>query len=671
MKKIFLTFLIALLAFISKAQSPNFIQRTNGTFTPVDPFLSVPKALYIPRTCDTINALNGGKDTVGAIIWDTCNRKFWIRDGVGSARRWSAIGGAGSSVDWCNVALAGADAKGTTDASSYVQALINSGCKTVYLPKGTYWFNNTVQMKDSVMIIGDGKATVIKLTKNIPAFKCGWALGGNKTTFQDISFLGTYPQDSTSQDGIFSDSCNGILTTNISAMKLAGWAIHFKNNGFCCGGYPLPTAVLGNLTSNCFIDSSYGGVFHDIRGEFNSVVNSAVVRGKYGIYTSAGSSRIADCNLSGTDYGMVITGGSNNAHGTMIGTHIAHCRRMGLYVTGATNGFEIIGSNIRQDSILIENSDNIRFSMCELGANGLTSVVNSTNTIFQFNRIWGPPAMSFTGSTTVTGLSSDSAVNGISLIDFINSKRFDISHVNGLVDFTGRGGIRRIRMLNDTLNFSNNGAQHYFAGGEISGDSVIITSTTSAIKGKIKFGTATTGMTFNEATGSLGLGTTNPTQKIHIRGSGILNIGYNITGNSDHARITMNNDADATTGFQILYGGNSSAFVPGFAVVSSLKDIGLTSENGNIRFTKSTSLNGSNEHARFTNTGLFGIGTTSPTSQLDVNAINGYAQLRLRTSYTPASSADANGNVGDFSWDDNYLYIKTSAGWKRSALSTF
>jgi hypothetical protein len=39
------------------------------------------------------------------------------------------------------------------------------------------------------------------------------------------------------------------------------------------------------------------------------------------------------------------------------------------------------------------------------------------------------------------------------------------------------------------------------------------------------------------------------------------------------------------------------------------------------------------------------------------------------TSYTPTGSADANGNIGDVAWDANYVYIKTAAGWKRSALS--
>jgi len=73
-----------------------------------------------------------------------------------------------------------------------------------------------------------------------------------------------------------------------------------------------------------------------------------------------------------------------------------------------------------------------------------------------------------------------------------------------------------------------------------------------------------------------------------------------------------------------------------------------------------------------TASGNTGIGLNSaPTSKLDVSGAQGYSQLRLRTTYTPTSSSDANGNVGDFSWDGSYFYIKTPDGWKRSALTTF
>lgn len=38
---------------------------------------------------------------------------------------------------------------------------------------------------------------------------------------------------------------------------------------------------------------------------------------------------------------------------------------------------------------------------------------------------------------------------------------------------------------------------------------------------------------------------------------------------------------------------------------------------------------------------------------------------------TPTSSSDSQGRVGDIASDDNYVYAKTSTGWKRTALTTF
>ena len=64
-------------------------------------------------------------------------------------------------------------------------------------------------------------------------------------------------------------------------------------------------------------------------------------------------------------------------------------------------------------------------------------------------------------------------------------------------------------------------------------------------------------------------------------------------------------------------------------------------------------------------------GSSTITSRLDVSGEEGYNQLRLRKKYTPTSTSDTHGAEGDISWDDNYIYIKTSSGWKRSSLSTF
>lgn len=65
------------------------------------------------------------------------------------------------------------------------------------------------------------------------------------------------------------------------------------------------------------------------------------------------------------------------------------------------------------------------------------------------------------------------------------------------------------------------------------------------------------------------------------------------------------------------------------------------------------------------------FGSTSNTAKVDITSTTGYNQLRLRTSYTPTGTGDTNGNVGDVSWDDGFIYIKTSTGWKRSQLISF
>ena len=69
-----------------------------------------------------------------------------------------------------------------------------------------------------------------------------------------------------------------------------------------------------------------------------------------------------------------------------------------------------------------------------------------------------------------------------------------------------------------------------------------------------------------------------------------------------------------------------------------------------------------------TNRGNVGINNGDPTSKLDISGTTGYQQLRLRNSYTPTTSGDTNGEIGDISWDDNYIYVKTNSGWGRSSL---
>ena len=92
-----------------------------------------------------------------------------------------------------------------------------------------------------------------------------------------------------------------------------------------------------------------------------------------------------------------------------------------------------------------------------------------------------------------------------------------------------------------------------------------------------------------------------------------------------------------------------------------------TASTGGLSFGATTGSGTPTEALHITTSARVGILTTSPTTALDINS----DRIRIRSTYTPTDTSDSNGNTGDITYDNNYIYIKTSAGWKRTALSTF
>lgn len=150
-------------------------------------------------------------------------------------------------------------------------------------------------------------------------------------------------------------------------------------------------------------------------------------------------------------------------------------------------------------------------------------------------------------------------------------------------------------------------------------------------------------------------------------------------GNYSLQSLTTNNDNTSvgyasgglTTGTGNSYFGynSGSAITTGSynVILGSFTGSGYTTVSNHIHLSDGQA----NVRAFCDNNGLWSFGATTPTARMHVKASTGYNQFRLETSYTPSSTADTNGNIGDMAWDDNYIYIKTTAGWKRSALSTF
>ena len=204
--------------------------------------------------------------------------------------------------------------------------------------------------------------------------------------------------------------------------------------------------------------------------------------------------------------------------------------------------------------------------------------------------------------------------------------------------------------------------------------------------------------------GYVGIGTESPTQKLHVSG----NTRLENTVNNDLSIVIANNNIGgtstrsvlsqqvvsssggttfsgiiATSGYETdLTGGGFSDSGTGYLKNALTIALGGNPPRGDINigtrdsgkflrfFSGNQNFNSTSLRGSLDSNGKWGFGTnmTGQTSTVDIMGNNGYNQLRLRTSYTPASSGDTNGNVGDVAWDNNYLYIKTVSGWGRTVL---
>lgn len=70
--------------------------------------------------------------------------------------------------------------------------------------------------------------------------------------------------------------------------------------------------------------------------------------------------------------------------------------------------------------------------------------------------------------------------------------------------------------------------------------------------------------------------------------------------------------------------------------------------------------------------GNIGIGAYDGlSSKLTIRSEYGYDQLQLKMDFTPSGTNDIRGQIGNLAWNDDFVFLRTRHGWKRTALVTF
>lgn len=501
--------------------------------------------------------------------------------------------------------------------------------------------------------------------------------GKNPTAWSSIADPTQFIQNQNSADQTANFRING--QGQLNKILFSGWTSD-------------PTGANGMFGYNTVTNKAkayINGVWENIATE--SYTQSSVRTGSY-VYVDTNNPFATDTRGTNSKYSLTVPWKTiNAAFGAMVTGDILYVRS-GTYnesvnISNVVNNLWLPGSIIL-DNCTINGGTSYGMSFIE-GSSPLSltlinaSITNTGNSSDRVNTaaITSGAVLVITGIgnsfiTSTQGHGFRSAGSGISSI---NNVIITSTNGNGIYN----DGTYALNVSGCNVNSTNAEGIYYGAlvnlntctvtGGTYGVNTVNappnLTWTNSIITGTLNTAITSTSVGTTQTTNAV-IYNCNLTGKSGILAWGLGNATFNYNWRFDNVKMTVT-DGAVTAAFSLPSSSGSSSVVKTTNTISTVALYTSTyrSSSEGIKVIVESNTNVTNTSAYY---GVkMGLGQTVPTSQLDVQGANGYNQLRLRTQYTPTASSDANGNSGDISVDDNYIYYKTSTGWKRAALSTF
>ena len=294
---------------------------------------------------------------------------------------WTGGSGGSTTIGGYNVKNYGAVGDGVTDDKAAILACIAAAgtYESVYFPKGTYFLAGGGAAGSGLLLplegqtfFGDGQQSIIKITTNHRAITFYNGVGGNhKVEIKNLAFLGS------------GKAAGFSAQAGIAAIFGNEWYIHdcwfndFSGNptqnggGGILGSATAPINSIGSRISNCVFTNCNGGLVLDQRCEYTTITGCKADNCNTGYFNGAGNNVFVNCVGHNCLVAYDGAAGTNSGHSQAVGCTFNH-NTINVRVIDLTagTGYTFSGCNMYQGSILVDNSEGVKFVGCDLVGGG-------------------------------------------------------------------------------------------------------------------------------------------------------------------------------------------------------------------------------------------------------------------------------------------------------------